>query len=101
MKRTMQAINKVALDTIAACGDVNRNVMTASNPYLSKAHKAAYDLGKAISDTLLPKTGAYHEIWLDGEKVEQKTHQGEGGRGAALRRPLSAAQVQDGHRRPA
>ena len=73
MKRTMQAINKVALDTIAACGDVNRNVMTASNPYLSKAHKAAYDLGKAISDTLLPKTGAYHEIWLDGEKVEQKT----------------------------
>lgn len=73
MRRTMQAINKMALDTIAACGDVNRNVMTASNPYLSKAHKAAFDLGKAISDTLLPKTGAYHEIWLDGEKVEQKT----------------------------
>lgn len=73
MRRTMQAINRMALDTIAACGDVNRNVMTASNPYLSKAHKAAFDLGKAISDTLLPKTGAYHEIWLDGEKVEQKT----------------------------
>lgn len=73
MRRTMQAINKAALDTIAACGDVNRNVMTASNPYLSKAHKAAFDLGKAISDYLLPKTGAYHEIWLDGEKVEQKS----------------------------
>ena len=73
MRRTIQAINKAALDTIAACGDVNRNVMTASNPYLGKAHKAAYDLGKAISEHLLPKTGAYHEIWLDGEKVEDKS----------------------------
>ena len=73
LKRTMQAINEAALDTIAACGDVNRNVMTASNPYLSKAHKAAYDLGVAISTHLLPKTGAYHEIWLDGEKVEDAT----------------------------
>ncbi len=73
LKRTMQAINGACLDTIAACGDVNRNVMTASNPYLSKAHRAAYDLGKAISQHLLPKTGAYHEIWLDGEKVEHKS----------------------------
>ena len=73
LKRTMQAINAVALDTIAACGDVNRNVMTASNPYLSKAHQKAYDLGKAISEHLLPKTGAYHEIWLDGEKVADKS----------------------------
>ena len=73
LRRTMQAINKAALDTIAACGDVNRNVMTASNPYLSMAHKAAYDLGVAISQHLLPKTGAYHEIWLDGEKVEDKS----------------------------
>ncbi len=73
LRRTMQAINAAALDTIAACGDVNRNVMTASNPHLSKAHKAAYDLGVAISAQLLPKTGAYHEIWLDGEKVEDAT----------------------------
>ena len=73
LKRTMQAINAAALDTIAACGDVNRNVMTASNPYLSKSHKAAYDLGKALSEHLLPKTGAYHEIWLDGERIEDKT----------------------------
>jgi sulfite reductase (NADPH) hemoprotein beta-component len=73
LKRTMQAINAACLDTLAACGDVNRNVMTASNPYLSKAHRAAYDLGKAISEHLLPRTGAYHEIWLDGEKVEDKS----------------------------
>jgi sulfite reductase (NADPH) hemoprotein beta-component len=73
MKRTMQAINAACLDTLAACGDVNRNVMTAANPYLSKAHRQAFDLGKAISEHLLPKTGAYHEIWLDGEKVEDKS----------------------------
>lgn len=69
LRRTMQAINAASLDTLAACGDVNRNVMTAGNPYLSKAHRQAYDLGKAISEHLLPKTGAYHEIWLDGKKV--------------------------------
>lgn len=73
LKRTMQAINAACLDTIAACGDVNRNVMTASNPYLNMAHKAAFDLGKAISEHLLPRTGAYHEIWLEGEKVVDKS----------------------------
>jgi len=70
MRRTMQAINAALLDTIAACGDVNRNVMSASNPFLSKAHAAAHDLAVAISEHLLPKTGAYHEIWLDGEEVD-------------------------------
>src|SRR5690606_9232859 len=69
LKRTMQAINAALLDTIAACGDVNRNVMCNPNPYQSKAHAAALDLARAISDHLTPKTGAYHEIWLDGEKV--------------------------------
>lgn len=70
LRRSMQAINAAALDTIAACGDVNRNVMTASNPYLTPVHEAAFELGRAISEHLLPKTGAYHEIWLDGEKLE-------------------------------
>lgn len=69
LKRTMQAINAACLDTIAACGDVNRNVMSAANPFLTKAHAKAYDLAKAASEHLLPRTGAYHEIWLDGEKV--------------------------------
>ena len=69
LKRTMAAIDGALLDTIAACGDVNRNVMAATNPAQSGAHKAAYDLGKTISDTLLPKTNAWREIWLDGEKV--------------------------------
>lgn len=73
LKRTMQAINAACLDTLAACGDVNRNVMSTANPYLSGPHQAAYDLAKRLSEHLLPRTGAYHEIWLDGEKVEDKS----------------------------
>ena len=69
LRRTMQAINAACLDSLAACGDVNRNVMSTANPYLSPVHKQAYDLAKGLSEHLLPKTGAYHEIWLDGEKV--------------------------------
>jgi len=68
MKRTMQAIDGALLDTIAACGDVNRNVMATSNPWASKAHSSAHELAKAISAHLLPRTGAWREIWLDGEK---------------------------------
>lgn len=57
------------LDTIAACGDVNRNTMCNPNPYQSNINKEILDYATAISDHLLPKTNAYHEIWLDGEKV--------------------------------
>jgi sulfite reductase (NADPH) hemoprotein beta-component len=73
MKRAMQALNAALLDTLAACGDVNRNVLAASNPYLSKTHAAAHDLAVRISEHLLPQTGAYHEIWLDGEQVIDET----------------------------
>ncbi|MDP4625858.1 MAG: NADPH-dependent assimilatory sulfite reductase hemoprotein subunit [Akkermansiaceae bacterium] len=70
LKRTMQEINQAAMDTIAACGDVNRNVMCSPNPFLSAAHTQAMEDARAISAHLTPQTRAYHEIWLDGEKVE-------------------------------
>jgi sulfite reductase (NADPH) hemoprotein beta-component len=69
LQRTMRAINGACLDTIAACGDVTRGVMSVANPYLSSIHKVAYDLAKETSEHMLPKTGAYHEIWLDGEQI--------------------------------
>lgn len=69
LRRTMQGINQVCLDTIAACGDVNRNVMSAANPHVSRAHGEALELARAISEHLLPKTRAYHEIWLEGEQI--------------------------------
>lgn len=69
LRPTMQAMDKVLLDSIAACGDVNRNVMCNPNPVESKAHQQVYRWAAAISEHLLPKTRAYHEIWLNGEKV--------------------------------
>ncbi|MGJ8677097.1 MAG: NADPH-dependent assimilatory sulfite reductase hemoprotein subunit [Akkermansiaceae bacterium] len=70
LKASIQEMNKVCMDTIAACGDVNRNINCNVNPDLSSAHAEAYDLSKRISEHLLPSTRAYHEIFLDEEKVE-------------------------------
>ncbi len=69
LKATMREIDQALLTTIAACGDVNRNVMCNSNPHQSRVHAAAYATAKAISDHLLPRTPAYREIWLDGESI--------------------------------
>src|SRR6187551_2744034 len=69
LKATLKAIDEQLLNTIAACGDVNRNVMCNPNPYHSKAHAAALQLARDISNHLEPHTGAYREIWLDGEKI--------------------------------
>lgn len=70
LKRTIAEINQTAMDTIAACGDVNRNVMCNPNPYLSSVHAEVLKVSQQISDHLTPSTRAYHEIWLDGEKIE-------------------------------
>ncbi len=70
LKTTVAAINQHLMDTIAACGDVNRNVMCTANPELSAIHHQVYQDAKAISDHLTPQTSAYHEIWLDGKKLD-------------------------------
>ena len=67
LKDTIKEINDTLLDTLAACGDVNRNVLCNPNPHLSSLHAAAFEATKAISDHLSPRTKAYHEIWIDGE----------------------------------
>lgn len=67
--QTIRAMDSVVLDAIAACGDVNRNVMVNPNPHQSAVHAEALQLATDISAHLLPRTGAYREIFLDGEKV--------------------------------
>ncbi len=69
MKNTIQEIHATLLDTIAACGDVNRNVLCTSNPYQSEIHSEVYGWSKKLSDDLLPRTRAYHQVWLDEEVV--------------------------------
>ena len=69
LKATMQAINAALVDTLAACGDVNRNIAVAANPHLSHAHAEVQAQAEALSRHLLPNTRAYYEIWLDEERV--------------------------------
>ena len=75
LKATMQAINAAALDTVSACGDVNRNVLGASNPLQSRLHAQAHDWAQRLSTTFLPRTRAYHEIWLDQERLADSGHE--------------------------
>lgn len=70
IKLMHQTLNSTGIDSIATAGDVNRNVLCTSNPVESEVHQQAYEWAKKISEHLLPKTKAYAEIWLDGEKVE-------------------------------
>lgn len=70
LKTMHQMLSKVGIDSIATAGDVNRNVLCTSNPVESAAHQQAYEWAQKISEHLLPKTRAYAEIWLDGDKIE-------------------------------
>ncbi|BFH63250.1 assimilatory sulfite reductase (NADPH) hemoprotein subunit [Paenibacillus azoreducens] len=69
LKNTIREVNEALLTTLAACGDVNRNVMCNPNPHQSEIHAEVYDWACRVSRHLDPQTTAYHEIWLDGEKV--------------------------------
>lgn len=69
IKPVHQLLNRIGLDAKATAGDVNRNVLCTSNPIESELHQQAYSWANKISEHLLPKTNAYAEIWLDGEKI--------------------------------
>jgi len=67
--RAINGVNKSLLDTIAACGDVNRNVMCNPNPERSELHSEVQKVTQAISAHLLPRSRAYHELWVADELV--------------------------------
>ncbi len=70
IKLMHQTLNSIGIDSIATAGDVNRNVLCTTNPVESELHQEAYQWASKISEHLLPKTRAYAEIWLDGEKLQ-------------------------------
>jgi sulfite reductase (NADPH) hemoprotein beta-component len=72
IKPTIQAFNAAKLDSIATCGDINRNVACTSNPVESPIYDEIFAYADKISTLLKPKTRAYYEIWLDDEKVVDK-----------------------------
>ena len=69
LKNTIRTVNDALLTTLAACGDVNRNVMCNPNPLQTKVHGEVQKIAEAVDTHLKPRTAAYSEIWLDGEKV--------------------------------
>lgn len=77
LKKTIKAMDDALLDSIAACGDVNRNVMCSPDPSLSPLHEQVFPWADKISEHLLPKTRAYHEIWLDEDGEKTKVAGGE------------------------
>lgn len=72
---THQAFNLVGLDSIAACGDVNRNVLASAHPDVSAVHEEIYQTAVHLSDFMKPKTRAYYEIFVGSEKVAEKVEE--------------------------
>ncbi len=72
IKPTLQAFNAANLDSIATCGDINRNVAAASHPFQSKLHEEIHGYAQKISERLMPKTRAWYDIWLDEEQLLDK-----------------------------
>ena len=70
LKTTIATIARNMGSTLGACGDLNRNVMAPPAPYKNRPEYGyAWEYANRIADLLRPQTGAYYEIWLDGEKV--------------------------------
>jgi sulfite reductase (NADPH) hemoprotein beta-component len=72
VKPTLQAFNTIQLDAIAACGDVNRNVVCNAHPKQSAIHEEIFQYAEKISKLALPKTKAYYEVWLDEQPLLEK-----------------------------
>ena len=71
LRAFMQGIRDARATTIAACGDVNRQVVSAVNPHLSSQHALVQEWVLRLSNHFLPRTRAYAEIWLGGEQVSE------------------------------
>jgi len=72
IKPTIKAFNEAKLDSIATCGDINRNVLCSSHPKESPIHEEVFGYADKISRLLMPRTRAYYEIWLDDEPLLDK-----------------------------
>lgn len=75
IRPTIQSFSQAGLDSIATCGDINRNVSCTSHPGESPIHAQVFAYADKISSYLMPKTKAYYEIWLDEEKIAEKNEE--------------------------
>jgi sulfite reductase (NADPH) hemoprotein beta-component len=69
----IEKINRALLSTLAACGDVNRNVMAPPTPAYTRARQQVWEDCRRVADALKPRTQAYHSIWIDGVQLNLDT----------------------------
>jgi sulfite reductase (ferredoxin) len=69
LKATIRTVNDALVTTLGACGDVVRNVVSCPAPVAGGLREQVLSVARRLSDHLLPRTRAYHEIWLDREQV--------------------------------
>ncbi len=69
LKATIRGFNDVLVSTLGACGDVNRNVISCSAPTGDPVRVLNQQLADAVAAHLAPRGGAYHEVWLNGDRV--------------------------------
>src|SRR5438874_3445862 len=69
LRQTMKGLNEALISTLAACGDVERNVMAPPTPATNPLVDAMIAEAQRISQALCPQTPAYHGIWLDGQEL--------------------------------
>lgn len=70
LRPLVKAINEALLSTLAACGDVNRNVLAPPTPAYTRARERVFADCVRVADALKPQTRAYHSIWIDGEQLD-------------------------------
>src|SRR6267154_3808500 len=70
LRQTMKSLNEALMSTVAACGDVERNVMAPPTPATSPLVDQMLEQARKLSDVLCPKTPAYHGIWLNGQELD-------------------------------
>jgi len=73
LRPLVKAINESLLSTLAACGDVNRNVLAPPTPAYTKARQRVYEDCVRVADALRPQTKAYHSIWIDGVQLNNES----------------------------
>jgi sulfite reductase (ferredoxin) len=78
LRAAIHRINEVQLSTLAACGDVNRNIMCCPSPEKSPAREEIFRLTQELVHHLEPKTKAYYELWVRDEETGEKTLEGGG-----------------------
>src|ERR1035438_9481961 len=71
LKRTIADINQCLLTTLGACGDVSRNVMALPAPFATPVHGELQRQADVIAALFAPRSGAYHDIWLNGTQIQR------------------------------